>query len=80
MIEIGPPDGELLRAVLVKLFADRQLIVEPHVIAHLALHMDQSMAAANRIVAEIDRRSLAAQRRVTRALATEVLAEQRHTE
>jgi chromosomal replication initiation ATPase DnaA len=75
LITIGAPDGELLRAVLVKLFADRQLAVEPHVIAHLALHMEQSMAAANRIVAEIDRRSLAAHRRVSRALASEVLAE-----
>lgn len=74
VIGIGPPDGELLRAVLVKLFSDRQLLVEPHVIAHLALHMDQSMAAANRIVAEIDRRALEAHRRVTRALAAEVLA------
>lgn len=76
LIAIGAPDSELLRAVLVKLFADRQLTVEPHVIAHLALHMEQSMAAANRIVAEIDRRSLAAHRRVTRTLASEVLAAQ----
>lgn len=74
VIGIGPPDGELLRAVLVKLFADRQLAVEPHVIAHLALHMEQSMAAANRIVAAIDQRSLEARRRVTRTLAAEVLA------
>lgn len=77
VIEIGAPDGELLRAVLVKLFADRQLIVEPHVVAHLALHMEQSMATANRIVAEIDRRSLAVQRRVTRSLAAAVLADLR---
>jgi len=75
VIEIGAPDDELLRAVLVKLFADRQLAVEPHVVAHLALHMEQSMAAASRVVAEIDRRSLAVQRRVTRALAATVLAD-----
>lgn len=80
LITIGAPDAELLRAVLVKLFADRQLTVEPHVIAHLALHMEQSMAAANRIVAEIDRRSLASHRRVSRALAAEVLAELRAAE
>ncbi|MFM9943380.1 MAG: hypothetical protein ACKVP7_28280 [Hyphomicrobiaceae bacterium] len=75
LIAIGAPDAELLRAVLVKLFADRQLTVEPHVIAHVALHMEQSMERASRLVAEIDRRSLATHRRVTRALATEVLAE-----
>lgn len=70
---IEPPDAELLRAVLVKLFADRQLVVEPHIISHIALHMDRSIAVAAEIVAEIDRRSLAAKRRVTRALASEVV-------
>jgi chromosomal replication initiation ATPase DnaA len=71
---IEPPDDALLRAVLVKLFSDRQLAVEPHIIDHLALRMERSMAAAARIVSEIDRRSLAAHRKVTRALAAEVLA------
>jgi chromosomal replication initiation ATPase DnaA len=76
VLAIGPPDAELLRAVLVKLFADCQLMVEPHVVAHIALHMEQSMAGANRIVAEIDRRALETHRRVTRTLAAEVLAAQ----
>ena len=71
---IDEPDPMLLKAVLVKLFADRQLAVEPPVIEHLALHMERSFAAATRLVEEIDRRALAARRRVTRALATEVLA------
>jgi hypothetical protein len=38
----------LLKAVLVKHFADRQLNVEPHVINYVALHMEQSMEAARR--------------------------------
>ena len=74
VVRIENPDTELLRAVLVKLFADRQLTVEPHVIAHLGLHMERSMAAAERLVDAIDRRALAAHRKVTRALAAEVLA------
>lgn len=74
LVHIEAPDEDLLRAVLVKLFSDRQLIVEPHVIGHLVLHMDRSMAAATRLVNEIDRRALAAKRRVTRTLAAEVLA------
>ena len=52
--------------MLVKLFADRQLAVEPHVIDYLALHMERSMAAASRIVAAIDRLALATHRKVTR--------------
>lgn len=74
LVPIEMPDEALLRAVLVKLFADRQLIVEPHVVERIALHMDRSMSAAEAIVAEIDRRALALQRRVTRALASEVMA------
>lgn len=75
LVRIEAPDEALLRAVLVKLFNDRQLVVEPHVIEHLALHVDRSMAAAARVVDEIDRRALATKRRVTRTLAAEVLAE-----
>jgi chromosomal replication initiation ATPase DnaA len=70
---INAPDDALLKAVLVKLFTDRQLAVEPHVIQHIAVHMERSMEAANRIVGEIDRRSLQAKRRVTRAIAAEAL-------
>jgi hypothetical protein len=36
--------------------------------------MDRSMEAAAAIVAEIDRRSLASHRKVTRSLAAEILA------
>jgi chromosomal replication initiation ATPase DnaA len=74
MVAIDPPDEALLKTVLVKLFTDRQLVVEPHVIEHVALHMERSMAAAGGIVAEIDRRALALRRKVTRALAAEALA------
>jgi chromosomal replication initiation ATPase DnaA len=73
LVAISPPDEPLLKAVLVKHFADRQLAVEPHVITYIALHMEQSMEAAAAVVAAIDRHALAAHRKVTRALAGEVL-------
>jgi chromosomal replication initiation ATPase DnaA len=74
LVSIARPDEGLLKAVLVKHFSDRQLAVEPHVINHLALHMEQSMEAAADIVAEIDRLAMASHRKVTRALAAEALA------
>ncbi|HEU4379462.1 MAG TPA: DnaA/Hda family protein [Hyphomicrobiaceae bacterium] len=74
LVGIDRPDEGLLKAVLVKHFSDRQLAVEPHVINHLALHMEQSMAAAADLVAEIDRLAMASHRKVTRALAAEALA------
>ena len=76
LVTISPPDEALLKAVLVKHFADRQLNVEPHVINYIALHMEQSMEAAASIVAAIDKQAMAAHRKVTRALAGEVLGRQ----
>jgi chromosomal replication initiation ATPase DnaA len=73
VVTIEPPDEALLKSVLVKHFADRQLTVEPHVISYIALHMEQSMEAAAAIVAELDRHALASHRKVTRALAAEIL-------
>jgi chromosomal replication initiation ATPase DnaA len=74
LLRIEAPDEGLLKAVLVKLFADRQLAVEPHVVAYLALHMERSMEAANQVVAATDQLSLAMQRKVTRAIAADALA------
>jgi chromosomal replication initiation ATPase DnaA len=72
---LGAPDDDLLRRVLAKLFADRQLDVDPGVIAYIATRMERSFAAANRIVAALDKAALAGGRSVTRKLAAEVLGE-----
>lgn len=72
-VSIAPPDEALLKAVLVKHFMDRQLVVDPNVIGYIALHMERSMEAAATIVAEIDQAALASHRRVTRPLAAEIL-------
>jgi chromosomal replication initiation ATPase DnaA len=72
--ELNAPDEMLLKAVLVKLFCDRQLTVEPALIEYLSVRMERSMEAASRIVATIDRLALAMHRKVTRPLAAEALA------
>lgn len=74
VVELNPPDEALLKAVLVKLFCDRQLTVEPSVIEYLSLRMERSMEAASRVVAAVDRLALAMHRKVTRPLAAEALA------
>ncbi|CFX62150.1 Chromosomal replication initiator, DnaA [Candidatus Filomicrobium marinum] len=71
--EIQAPDDSLLQAVLVKLFADRQLAVEPAVVKFLTLRMERSMQAANAVVDEIDRLALAMHRKVTKPLAQTAL-------
>ncbi len=74
MATIEPPDEALLSAVLVKLFADRQLVVEPGVVGYLIVRMERSMAAANAVVAEIDRLGLAMRRRVSKQLVLAALS------
>ena len=75
---LDPPDDVLLRGVLVKLFADRQLAVEEQVVSYLMLRMPRSLEAARALVAEIDRLALIEKAAVTRGLAGRVL--QRMTE
>ena len=45
-VEIGEPDDALVRAVLVKLFVDRQLVVDTSVVEYLALRIERSLDAA----------------------------------
>ncbi|AGK59224.1 chromosomal replication initiator, DnaA [Hyphomicrobium denitrificans 1NES1] len=73
LASIEAPDDALLRAVLVKLFADRQLSVEPHIVDYVLVRMERSMLAAERFVAEADRQALVLQRRVTRTIAAGAL-------
>jgi len=66
---LGEPDEALARAVLFKLFSDRQLAVEPAVIAYIALRIERSLSAARGIVEALDREALARGKAVTRAMA-----------
>lgn len=74
-VEVQPPDDALLAAVLVKLFADRQLRPGMEVITYLLARMERSLDFARRLVAALDHASLAAHRGVTVPLAREVLVE-----
>ena len=70
---LDAPDDGLLSAVLVKLFADRQIAVPPNLVPFLTSRMERSIAAARRLVADLDARALALGRSVSRALAAELL-------
>lgn len=75
LVEIGAPDEALVRAVLVKHFVDRQLVVDTSVVDYLTLHIERSLDAARDIVARLDREALARGRRITRAMAGDMLKE-----
>jgi chromosomal replication initiation ATPase DnaA len=75
VIRLEAPDIELTEAVLFKLFSDRQLQIEPHVVTYIALRIERSLGEARRVVDALDREALALGRRVTRAMASELLRE-----
>jgi len=72
-VEIGSPDEALIRTVMLKHFADRQLDIDPKVLTYLALHVDRSLAAAEAAVAAVDRAALATGRKISRQLVIETL-------
>lgn len=72
VVELEAPDDALLRALLVKLAADRQLAVDAALVNFLANRIERSFAGAHRAVAELDEEALRRHRPVTRALAAEL--------
>lgn len=73
-VEINEPDDDLLIAVTMKLFSDRQIEVEPHVVQFLVRRIERSLLSAIEAVARLDRVALERQSRITRALAAEIVA------
>ncbi len=74
-VSLSAPDDTLLRAVLVKQFADRQLAVDEALIAYLLSRIGRSFADAREAVQALDREALQRGRPVNRALAAELFRE-----
>jgi len=73
VVAMSAPDDALLRALLVKLFADRQINVDESLIAYLAVRIERTFAAARAMVNRLDQEALRQKRPLTRALAAEIL-------
>ena len=74
-IEIAEPDDSLLSGVILKLFADRQLMVDPNVVSYLVSRIERSLATAQSVVERLDKAALESKSRITRQLAATVLTE-----
>ncbi|MCQ0989762.1 P-loop NTPase family protein [Jiella marina] len=70
---LGAPDDALLDGVLVKLFADRQMAIDPKSLRYLTERMERSLDQARKLVAAVDRETLAVKGRVTRPLLRRIL-------
>ena len=63
--EINEPDDDLLGAVLIKLFFDRQLKVDHDVILFLLKRIERSFSSLNKVVKELDNAALDQKRKIT---------------
>ena len=74
-VGLGPASDALLRGLLSKFFADRQLRVEPDVQAWLLTRLPRDATSLAEAVARLDRAALGMGGRITRPLARFALAE-----
>ena len=72
VIALEAPSDALIAAVLVKHFADRQLLVDEDTIAYLLSRIERSLGAARAAAIQLDRAALSRGRRVNRVLAAEI--------
>jgi len=71
-VALAAPDDALLRGVIVKLAADRQLKLDESVVGYLSTHIERSFAAARAAVIALDREALRQGRPPSRVLAAEM--------
>ncbi len=73
VVQLGDPDDDLLRGLLVKMFADRQLQVDENVISYMIKRMERSFESARWLVQEIDEQALSSRAEITRAFVSKVM-------
>jgi chromosomal replication initiation ATPase DnaA len=76
LASIDAPDDTVLAALLVKLFADRQLQIGTDIVSYVLPRMDRSFAAARDLVARADTMALSEKKPITVSLMRQILAMQ----
>lgn len=72
VVTLQSPDDAMLRGVIIKLAADRQLSLDDSVVRYLLSHVERSFAAARAAVIALDNEALRQGRPASRALAAEL--------
>ena len=72
VVTLQAPDDAMLRGVIIKLAADRQLSLDDSVVRYLLSHIERSFAAARAAVIALDNEALRQGRPASRALAAEL--------
>ena len=73
VVSVAPPDERLLRALMLKLAADRQIELDDNVVNFLLARIERSCSGVREAIAQLDREALRQKRPVSRALAAELL-------
>jgi chromosomal replication initiation ATPase DnaA len=76
MVMLRPPDDAMLRGVIVKLAADRQLALDDAVVRYLSTRIERSFAAARAAIIALDSEALRRGRPANRALAAELFRDE----
>lgn len=71
---INPPDDTLIKGVMRKQFADRQLLVDDEVISYLVTHMERTLQNVKKLVEKLDSNSLSEHRKITVPFVRKVIA------
>ena len=74
-ISLAAPDDSLLRSLIVKLAADRQLNVDDALVNYVANRIERSFVGARTAVARLDEEAMRQHRPITRALAAKLFRE-----
>jgi chromosomal replication initiation ATPase DnaA len=72
VVTLAAPDDAMLRGVIVKLAADRQMTLDEAAVRYLSTHIERSFAAARAAIIALDTEALRQGRPPTRALAAEL--------
>ncbi len=75
VVELPPPDDDLLVAVIAKQATDRQIHIDADVITMIVKRIDRTYVEAQRVVAALDAKAMATRRSINRGLAGDVLRE-----
>ncbi|MEN3930929.1 hypothetical protein WJT86_07640 [Microvirga sp. W0021] len=72
-VSMEAADNALLGAVLVKLFMDRQLIVDTSIIEYIVVRLARSLSRAEKLVSLLDKEALSRRRRITKTMVSDIL-------
>ena len=75
-VKIKHPDDELLKAIIVKQFADRQVTISEKVLNYIMKNTERSFSAIRALVSEIDEISMAEKKKITPAIVKKTLGKE----